>query len=105
MPPRLDISYNRFRAPENDSHWLILASARSDAYEPPITAKRLVKMTPKIPKRGKVTVVPVLNRSALTAARTGEDIMDRVRICPANMKDCLYKAAEEVNVAAVLQKQ
>jgi predicted deacylase len=65
------------------SHLLLLAGVHGDEYEPIAAASTLIHTVPEILKRGKVTIVPIVNLSAFRrASRTGEDGLDLARTCP-----------------------
>jgi predicted deacylase len=86
------------------SHLLILAGVHGDEYEPIAAASELIDIVPDILKRGKVTVVPIVNLSAFRkAARTGEDGLDLARTCPGNKKGSISErvAAEVSELIAI----
>ena len=64
---------------------LITAGVHGDEYEPILAAQALAKKIPNILQNGTVTIVPVVNTSAVSIDnRLGEDGCDLARICPGN---------------------
>ena len=65
---------------------LITAGVHGDEYEPILAAQALAKKIPNILQNGTVTIVPVVNTSAVSIDnRLGEDGCDLARICPGNI--------------------
>lgn len=93
------IQHTTLQAKAEGSHLLILAGVHGDEYEPIAAASTLIHTVPDILKRGKVTVVPIVNLSAFRrAARTGEDGLDLARTCPGNKKGSISeRVAAEVS--------
>ena len=68
---------------EPGPHVLITAGVHGDEYEPVVTAQKLIRELPSILKRGRLTIVPVVNVSAYQLkSRCGEDGLDLARTCP-----------------------
>lgn len=88
-----------FHGKEKGDHLLILAGVHGDEYEPMAAARRLVNIAPPLLKRGKITIVPIVNLSAFSrASRTGEDGLDLARTCPGNRSGTLSEVvAAEVS--------
>lgn len=64
-------------------HVLITAGVHGDEYEPIFAAERLVGQITGLLKKGKVTIVPVVNVSAFQLkSRCGADGLDLARTCP-----------------------
>lgn len=65
---------------------LISAGVHGDEYEPMIAAWMLVHNMRELLKRGSVTIVPVVNRTAYArGSRFGGDGLDLARVCPGNL--------------------
>lgn len=80
-------------------HLLITAGVHGDEFEPMVAAHRLVNIAGEKIKRGKLTIVPIVNHSAFTVGeRCGEDRLDVARICPGNLSGSISeKTAFEIS--------
>ncbi|MGV3556501.1 succinylglutamate desuccinylase/aspartoacylase family protein [Larkinella arboricola] len=64
-------------------HVLLTAGVHGDEYEPMLAAASLIRELDEKLVRGRVTIVPVVNKSAYErASRCGDDGLDLARICP-----------------------
>jgi predicted deacylase len=64
-------------------HLLITAGVHGDEYEPMVAVRRLIGLLPETLRRGRVTLVPVVNEAAFARGqRTAEDGLDLARVCP-----------------------
>lgn len=64
-------------------HLLITGGVHGDEFEPIAAIRRLIACWPANETRGRVTLVPVVNRAAFEhGARTAEDGLDLARTCP-----------------------
>jgi len=62
---------------------LVLAGVHGDEYEPMIAAYQLKNLIGSNLKRGSLTIIPIVNKSAFSiGARCGEDGLDLARNCP-----------------------
>lgn len=68
-------------------HLLITGGVHGDEFEPMAAARRLRAVLPGLLRRGRVTLVPVVNRPAFERGeRTGPDGLDLARTCPGDPK-------------------
>lgn len=64
---------------------LIAAGVHGDEYEPIIAANQLISLLSPQLKKGKVTIVPIVNGTAVAkGSRYGLDGLDLARVCPGN---------------------
>jgi hypothetical protein len=64
---------------------LITAGVHGDEHEPIIAANNLIGILSKQLKKGKVTIVPIVNTTAVAnGSRYGSDGLDLARACPGN---------------------
>jgi hypothetical protein len=64
---------------------LITAGVHGDEHEPIIAANNLIRILSSLLKNGKVTIVPIVNTTAVAkGSRYGEDGLDLARVCPGN---------------------
>lgn len=64
---------------------LITAGVHGDEYEPIIAANNLIRIVSPLLKKGKVTIVPIVNSTAVAkGSRYGDDGLDLARVCPGN---------------------
>jgi predicted deacylase len=64
---------------------LITAGVHGDEHEPIIAANTLIRMLSPQLKKGKVTIVPIVNSTAVAnGSRYGVDGLDLARVCPGN---------------------
>ncbi|MBX3415588.1 MAG: succinylglutamate desuccinylase/aspartoacylase family protein [Pirellulales bacterium] len=62
---------------------LITGGVHGDEFEPMVAIRRLISCWPASEMRGRVTLVPVVNRAAFQrGSRTAEDGLDLARTCP-----------------------
>ncbi len=84
----------RFDAAQTGPHLLITAGVHGDEYEPMMAARLLVGEMASILTRGTVTVIPVVNKTALAqSSRFGSDGLDLARICPGNSRGSVTEMA------------
>ena len=64
---------------------LITAGVHGDEHEPIIAAINLIRILSPLVKKGKVTIVPIVNSTAVAnGSRYGADGLDLARVCPGN---------------------
>ena len=64
---------------------LITAGVHGDEHEPIIAANNLIRILSPQLKKGKVTIVPIVNSTAVAnGTRCGADGLDLARVCPGN---------------------
>jgi predicted deacylase len=64
---------------------LVTAGVHGDEHEPIIAANNLIRMLSPQLKKGKVTIVPIVNSTAVAkGSRYGADGLDLARVCPGN---------------------
>ncbi len=78
------------QAPSAGPHVLVLAGVHGDEREPMVACRRLSRKITGHLQRGRVTIVPVLNRSARRLkTRVGEDGLDLARTFPGRVDGSL----------------
>lgn len=84
----VELHRREFAADSAGPHLLITGGVHGDEFEPIAAIRRLFRhfdasnTVPKL-RRGRLTLVPVVNRSAfLRGTRTAEDGLDLARVCP-----------------------
>lgn len=89
-------------------HVLIIAGVHGDEVEPMLAAIQLSKTLERRITKGRVTIVPVANRSAFSLGRrTGEDGLDLARTMPGKKEDSVteelaYELSREIEKADFL---
>lgn len=64
-------------------HLLITGGVHGDEFEPVAAIRRLIGEVPKLIRRGRITLVPVVNEPAFNqGTRCGPDGKDLARVCP-----------------------
>jgi hypothetical protein len=73
------------KSTKNGPHGLIIAGIHGDEYEPVLAVMKLIDQLDDNLVAGKLTLVPIVNKSAyFAAARVGLDKLDLARTCPGN---------------------
>ncbi len=84
--PQLDLilTFERFTGPEPGPRVLITGGVHGDEFEPMAAIRRLIaRFREAPPRRGSVTLVPVVNEPAFhRGSRTADDGLDLARTCP-----------------------
>jgi predicted deacylase len=74
-----------------------------DEHEPIIAANNLIRIVSPLLKNGKVTIVPIVNSTAVAnGARCGSDGLDLARVCPGNSQGSVTeKDAAEISALII----
>lgn len=83
---------------------LIIAGVHGDEYEPIIAATHLISiLTPQL-KKGKVTIVPIVNTTAVANGyRYGSDGLDLARVCPGNSQGSVTEM-DAAKISAIIRQ-
>jgi predicted deacylase len=81
---------------------LITAGVHGDEYEPIIAANHLISnLSPQL-KRGKLTIVPIVNTTAVAnGSRYGSDGLDLARVCPGNSQGSVTEV-DAAKISAII---
>jgi len=77
---------------------LITAGVHGDEHEPIIAANNLISILSPLLRKGKVTIIPIVNSTAVAnGTRCGVDGLDLARVCPGNSQG----SATEIDAARI----
>ena len=81
---------------------LITAGVHGDEHEPIIAANNLIGILSKQLKKGKVTIVPIVNTTAVAnGSRYGSDGLDLARACPGNSQGSVTEV-DAAKISAII---
>ena len=83
---------------------LIIAGVLGDEYEPIIAATHLISIVLKELKKGKVTIVPIVNTTAVANGnRHGSDGLDLARVCPGEAQGSVTEM-DAANISTIIRQ-
>ena len=83
---------------------LITAGVHGDEYEPIIAANQLISVLSPQLKKGKVTIVPIVNTTAVAnGSRYGADELDLARVCPGDSQGSVTEM-DAAKISAIIMQ-
>ncbi len=83
---------------------LITAGVHGDEHEPILAANNLIRILSPLLKKGKVTIVPIVNSTAVAnGTRCGSDGLDLARVCPGNSQGSVTEM-DEAKISALISQ-